>query len=332
MVTTGSASGSLRGGIGLNVFGLNSPRLNANGAQSTSTIDSTATSYALNQQATQQSSFDDAFWMQTVPSNNAGPGGGDGDGNMGAPSMGTTVFTDHRSAQSSFSLQYNETLAAGQKDFVLDDAQTDRTFSEQTGSGSMSMDSTSQSAHTFSMHQEGTSDGVGQGFAFVSHAYDDARWTSDTSSSGQNSSSAVTTDVYKERMVDASVGSFTEVRTTTTSSTGGGMPGNPQTTTTTTSGTFALNDPNHFAPGGPTGGTLALNQVFAQFQALGQQAALDLQKAIQACAASGRDTTGVIASVLVQRFLCARLFTGFDAENLGFSVGGRDGGNEGADG
>src|SRR5260370_7963917 len=99
-------------------------------------------------------------------------------------------------------------------------------------------------------------------------------------------------------MGGGSVGLFPEVGTTTTSSTGGGMTGNPQTTTTTTSGTFALNDPYHFAPGGPTGGTLALNQVFAQFQALGQQVALDLQKAIQACAASGRDTTGVIASGL----------------------------------
>jgi hypothetical protein len=208
--------------------------------------------------------------------------------------MGTTVNTDHQSAQSSFSLQYNETLSAGQMRFVLDAAQTDSTFSEQTGGGSMSMDSKAESAHSFSMHQEATSDPVGQSFAFVSHAYDDARSTSFTSSSGPNSSSNVTTDVYSERMVNGSVGSFTDVRTTTMS--GAGMPGNPQTTTIT--GTFNLNDASHFAPGGPTSGTLALNQVFAQFQALGQQAALDLQKAVQACAASGRDTTGVIVTGL----------------------------------
>src|SRR5260370_27337031 len=93
-------------------------------------------------------------------------------------------------------------------------------------------------------------------------------------------------------MGGGSVGLFPEVGTTTTSSTGGGMPGNTQTTTTTTSGTFALNDPNHFAPAGPTGGTLALNQVFAQFQALGQQAALDPQNAIPARAAPGRRPPG----------------------------------------
>ncbi len=222
---------------------------------------------------------------------------------MNGPSMGTTTSTDHQTAQSSYSLQYNETLAAGQKDFLLDEGQTDSASSEQTASGSsMSSDATTQSAHTFSMHQEATSDAQGQGFAFVSHAYDDARWTSSSSTDGQSSNSDVTTDTYQERMAGDGVGSFTEVRVETTSSTGGGMPGNSQTTTTTTSGTFTLGDPNHVAPGGPTSGTPALNQVFAQYQALGQQAALDLQRAIQACAASGRDSTGAITAGLQQVF------------------------------
>ncbi len=255
-----------------------------------------ATNYSLTQQAGQQLQSDDAFSTQYVPPPDPN--------NPGAP-LATITSASDQSSQGCYGLNYSEDLSGGQISYTLDERQTDRSHGARSNGGPDGGSAwSSDAAHTYSLHQEGKSDAQDQTFAFVSHAYDDARWGRTTTQSGPYSSSDETTDTYSERMQDAQTGLFTLVHSEVATVTGPGADGNPQTTTTpggwTTVGTFRLGDPTHVAPGGATLGGMALGQVLTQYQALAQQASQDLQRAIAACAAAGQVSTGGIDAALQQ--------------------------------